>query len=171
VLGLLVGTGNLSARQTFIRPAAAASPYPDERANIALLGAPGTAGLKHPRPAATKALRSRKLSLPGPRLEINLGLLSSQVPPSPSDSIELAECPAARQVPPPPSDSTELAECPTARQVPPPPSDSTELAECPTARQVPPSPSDSTELAECPTARQVPPSPSLRRDRPWPVYF
>jgi hypothetical protein len=39
-------TGNLSARQTFIRPAAAASPYRDERANI----------------AATKALRNRKLN-------------------------------------------------------------------------------------------------------------
>jgi hypothetical protein len=90
------GTGNLSARQTFIQPAAAASPYRDERADSALLCEVGSS------------------SLPGPRLEINLGLLSSQVPPSPSDLIE---------------------------------------------------------LAECPTARQLPPSPSLRRDRPWAVYF
>lgn len=39
VLGLVGGgTGNLSARQTIIRPAAAASAYPDERADSAVLG-------------------------------------------------------------------------------------------------------------------------------------
>ena len=58
------GTGNLSARQTIIRLAAAASPYPDERADSAVLSEVGSS------------------SLPGPRLEINLGLVSSQVPPS-----------------------------------------------------------------------------------------
>ena len=35
-----------------------------------------------------------------PRLDTNLGTVSSQAPPSPSDSTELAECPTARPVRP-----------------------------------------------------------------------
>ncbi len=37
------------------------------------------------------------LLVEGREIEINLGLLSSQVPPSPSDSTELAECPSERR--------------------------------------------------------------------------
>jgi hypothetical protein len=66
-LGCWWGDWNFISTSDFHPPAAAASPYPGERAKIAMLGAPGSAGLKHPKPAATKALRNRKLIPTGGR--------------------------------------------------------------------------------------------------------